>query len=450
MVLEGKKILVCGAKGKSGTAAVRLYLSLGATVFLSDSRTEDISTELPDGRLHDVSPRQDEALLDEFEFDWIVTAPGVPLLSPFFIHARQKDVPVYGENDFAYRLIRQRGIDPFFIGITGTDGKSTTTALLAHLINSAMEMRAIPCGNFGSPLSDFVLDASPDDVYVVELSSYQLEPLVWFHPQIGMILNLSDDHLDRYSGREEYLRAKLRILELQTPEDLFLSTGPLLERGRDYLREIGNAWMPRMVDPLSARPQTDERIDIPSLLEKFSLRGRHNRNNLLFSLVAFDDLLRRKGVPADQLRLERAVATFRGLPHRFELVRDEKGFRFINDSKATTVQAVLGALSSLEGERVFLLCGGKNKGLDFSPLKRSGPGVALYCFGEAAEEIAKATASDRIFRSLDLAVEAAFADMQREGGGVMLLSPGCASFDAFSSYAHRGDSFRNLVEQCRI
>jgi UDP-N-acetylmuramoylalanine--D-glutamate ligase len=396
-----------------------------------------------------MSPRQDPALIDELRPHIVVTAPGVPLSLPIFDRARSFGIPVYGENDFAYHLLNISGRRmPFVIGITGTDGKSTTTALLAHLIAEGAGLSALPCGNYGLPLSQMVLEGKDYDALVVELSSYQLEPLTHFHPQISILLNVAEDHMDRYSGREGYLRAKLRILELQNDRDLFLSSGSLIEEAAASRREIAKADGPVMRDI-----DTIERpfgLPFEEFAARMGLRGIHNLRNLRFALVALENMMERLLIRPERGRLLSAVERFRGLPHRFETVLERGPLLFINDSKATTVHAVVSALESIPDRRVFLLLGGKNKGLDFTELNRYTGRVEFFCFGESGPEIAEMLQSPIVYPGLEEAFRAALARMTGAADGVLLLSPGCASFDAYGSYAERGEHFRRLVTACGI
>lgn len=454
----GKTILVAGASGLSGRGAARMLAGLGARVVLADRSTEPRQPEELAGRdVRDERGRDEIALLDEYDFDAVVTAPGVPLAAPFFGVARERNIPIYGENDLAFEMIRRHWKQPpFTVGITGTDGKSTTTALLAALIEATTDRRAFAGGNFGRPLSLLFDDPAARDqpvALVVECSSYQLEPQRFFHPDISMILNLADDHLDRYPDRAAYLDAKLNILERATQADLFLAPPEILAAAR---RRYGAGLQVRTAAiDCGSRAESIAFAGAPLMgAAEVGLRGDHNLCNIRFALVALEDLARRTGTRVDPERLAAALREFRGLEHRMEPLGRAGKLEFINDSKATTVQAVESAVSSLlagpagAAGRVYLLAGGRDKGVDFGPLGRLA--ARIFPYGEAAGLIARAVSADTENENLSAAFEAALdlAWRETEAGrspGVLILSPGCASFDEFRNYGERGAAFKALV-----
>ncbi len=447
-MLQKKKILITGAMGKSGLSAAILYKKLGAIVILSDVSA---SAPLPDSLQGcvDVRPRQDTALLEEYRPDFIVTAPGVPLADPIFAAASERKIPIYGENDYAYFLISSLWKkQPFFIAVTGTDGKSTTTALIAHIIEKTLSIRSVPCGNFGSPLSDFAAEEPANPVvFVVECSSFQLEAARYFHPQTAMILNLASDHLDRYRDMHEYLRAKLNITRCMTAEDLLIAPSQILEKARGIIPPAIRLFS---LPPDSAVESGQGPVHFRGRelcdIGDFSPPGRHNRENLQFALLALEDFSSRNGQPVDIKKLAEAVRTFSALPHRTQKVAEQNGLIFINDSKATTVQSVLAAVSSFPGKRIFLLCGGRDKGSDFRPLLDVGENVSIYPYGEAGPKIAGSIHKQESYNDLQTALNAAVHHARAQRArGVILLSPGCSSFDAYTSYAQRGDHFVSLV-----
>lgn len=456
-MLSNKHILVTGVMGKSGLAAVRLCRRLGALVYLSDRRTGDLPSDLGGDDILDLRPRDDEGLLDEHDIHMIVTAPGVPLANPLFRLARERGIPVYGESDLALHLMT-RGVwkkPPLSVGITGTDGKSTTVALLAHLIEKACQRRAIPCGNYGVPLSDIVFDeaiASNHAVLVVECSSFQLEPLEFFHPAVSVILNVARDHMDRYEGMEDYFAAKLNILKNQNGSDLFLAPREIIQAATDVLSD-GNKGNPRIQAIEPARSSDLKGVidyDGPLLsADEAGIRGVHNLTNIRFALAVLRDLERRKELTVDRDRLTEALRSFSGLPHRMEEVGQKEKIRFINDSKATTVQAVKSALQSFPPHmNIHLLIGGRDKGGDFETLMEFVERVHIYPFGEAADRISQLLNGKRTFSDLSEAFESALSFAKNDNGeSVILLSPGCSSYDAFTSFEKRGDYFRDLVKQ---
>lgn len=445
--ISGKRILVPGGAGKSGAAAAELFLRLGATVILSDS---DAERKLPLQSILETEPGLAERLIDvrpadgievlEKKPDFVVTAPGVPLALPLFVEARRRGIPIYGENDLASALIAQHWKkSPMICAITGTDGKSTTTALVQSLAEAA-GMTAIACGNFGVPLSSLVLlpESEQKSLLVVECSSFQLEPAQFLRAHVAFILNVNQDHLDRYANLQEYLEAKLKITNGQTPEDLFIAPGAILEVSKTSARRVA-------LESLRA-VQGDKvyfRGKLLGDLHTFRLPGAHNVANLECALAAIDDLAIRTKKPVDATRLLELIGAFKGLPHRMEIVGEYKGIQFINDSKATTVQAVCSGLTAFQGKRVALLAGGYDKGLSYTPL--SAFGAEILAFGAAAQKIASDTGTSRIYKNLSAAFDAAVEYCKE--GGVVYLGPACASYDQYNSYEERGEHFRKLCAQ---
>lgn len=447
-MLDGKKILVLGSLGKSGRAAVELYRKLGASVSVTDTNAE---LSLPEHwNVEDLRPSQDPSLLDR-NFDFLVTAPGIPLSLPIFLAARERKLDLFGENDFAWEIIRRTWKKmPAFIAITGTDGKSTTTALASHIL-SGVGLRSVPCGNFGKPLSEVALSPDSFDALVVECSSFQLEAAHFFHPETAVILNLASDHLDRYPDMDAYLNAKLRIALFSDSSDLFLAPSWICEKAKLFLGASGKKTeeFPRFAsidqDTVndSSRKVFFQGREFPGA-DRFTLPGRHNRENLLYSLAILEEFARRRNLSLDLSLLASSLASFKGLPHRIEAAGQSGGIRFYNDSKATTVQAVIAALSAFPDEDVFLLVGGRDKGADFAPLGNL-ERVRLYPFGEAGPKVAHQTGEKTTYPNLKSAFDAAVKSAREIGRGVVLLSPGCASYDAYRSYSERGEHFRKLA-----
>jgi UDP-N-acetylmuramoylalanine--D-glutamate ligase len=556
--LAGNTILVCGAGGLSGRSLAVLCLRLGARVVLSDRNAEaDLNEALSEalnqasGRLIDARPREDRDLITQYKVDLVITGPGVPLSGDLFTAAREAGIAVRGENDFASEVIAracERAMlpAPLVVGVTGTDGKSTTVAMLEHLVNEATGLRAIACGNFGLPLSQLALDSFPEDgpaslppVLIVECSSFQLELVESFHPDVAVVLNIADDHLDRYVDRRAYLDAKLNIVNRQNERDVLLAPRAIYEQAdaRPYLKAApapvsstgadGTQDAPRIgeagdagdaTDTVQVHPGRPRLIVVPTVREEpvpetllyrgreflpsreFPLPGLHNLENLRFALLALECLENAsvhylRGLHVNRAKLAEAVKNFHGLPHRMEVCRPvtyantsanaagsspenddgaRPGILFLNDSKATTVQAVIAALASFPGpdQRVYLLCGGRAKGADFGELGGR-DNVELFPYGEAGPQIAERAGTNAVFVDLEgafgAAVQAARAWIESgakdrsaenkrgssdatsaEGArqAIVLLSPACASYDAYTSYASRGEHFRELVKRC--
>jgi UDP-N-acetylmuramoylalanine--D-glutamate ligase len=341
----------------------------------------------------------DVSLLDAV--DVVVKSPGVPGEAPLVVAARERGIPVWSEIELGYRLLP----DAKFVGVTGTNGKTTTTELLGTIFRAAGRDVAV-AGNVGTPLTS----VHSADWVVCELSSFQLEDVHELACDVAVLLNLEPDHVDRHGSFEAYRDAKLRIFErsrLQVvPRGLGLP-------GIEFSAE----------DELPAEPL---------------IRGAHNRENAAAATAA----ARAAGV-ADE-HIAAALLTFRGVPHRLELVGERDGVRYVNDSKATNVPAALRALAAYADEPVHLILGGSPKGEDFAPLGAAiGPNVkSVHLIGEEADRIGELIDGHR---DGDLETAVAHAARLAEPGNVVLLSPACASYDQFENFEHRGEAFRTLA-----
>lgn len=354
----------------------------------------------------------DVSLLDGA--DVLVKSPGVPGEAPLVVAARERGVPVWSEIELASRLLPNP-----ILGVTGTNGKTTTTELLGVMLG------ARTAGNVGTALSELVERVPPDEWIVCELSSFQLEDVDRFRPRVAVLLNLEPDHLDRHGTFEAYRAAKLRIFENQEEEDVAVvprGFGPVPGRGRRV--EFDAA------DELPAEPL------IP---------GAHNRENAAAATAA----ARAAGVDDD--RIAQALRTFPGVAHRLELVAERGGVRWVNDSKATNTAAARRALTAFGEAPLHLILGGSLKGERFDAFAQEVAAANVttaYLIGEAAaplaDDLAYASVPFLLSTTLERAVAAA-ASAARPGE-VVLLSPACASYDQFRDYEHRGEEFRRLVQ----
>jgi len=343
----------------------------------------------------------DLSLLEGVEV--VVKSPGVPGEVPLVAEARRRGIPIWSEVELGYRLLAPTGTR--FVGVTGTNGKTTTTALLGAIFEAGGLAVAV-AGNIGVPLSS----VEHADWVVCELSSFQLEDVHELSCEIAVLLNLEPDHLDRYRSFEAYRAAKLRIFERARTKIVPRGSGlPGIEFAAD--------------DELPAEP---------------AVRGAHNRENAAAATAA----ARAAGIADEDIAT--GLRTFRGVPHRLELVGERGGVRYVNDSKATNVAAALRALAAYGDEPVHLILGGSPKGEDFAPLAAAiGPNVrSVHLIGAEAERLA-----GLIDGHLDgtLAAAVAHAAELAEPGDVVLLSPACASFDQFENYEWRGEAFGELV-----
>jgi UDP-N-acetylmuramoylalanine--D-glutamate ligase len=338
--------------------------------------------------------------------DVLVKSPGIPGEAPLVLGARERGVPVWSEIELAWRLLP---VGTRVVGITGTNGKTTTAELLGAIFRAAGRDVAV-AGNVGTPLAS-VRDA---DWVVCELSSFQLEDVETLACDVAVLLNLEPDHLDRHGTYERYRDAKLRIFE--RARACVVPRGSGLE-GIEFAGD----------DPLPAEPL---------------LRGEHNRENAAAAAAA----ARAAGV--EEEAIAQALRSFPGVPHRLELVGEVDGVRFVNDSKATNVAAARRALAAYSGEQVHLILGGSLKGESFAPLAEAigGNVVSIHLIGEAAPELAAALGEGPFDDDGTLARAVEHAAREACRGEVVLLSPACASYDQFESFEQRGEEFRRLVD----
>jgi UDP-N-acetylmuramoylalanine--D-glutamate ligase len=404
-----RRALVLGL-ARSGRAAAAALARRGVQVVAVDS-----SSDVDSGRLDDIGVElrlgtEEEALLEGV--DLVVKSPGVPAESPVVAAARARGIALWSEVELGYRLLPAGAR---LIGVTGTNGKTTTTELLGAILRAAGRPVEV-AGNVGRALTDAAEAAADDSWIVCELSSFQLEDVRTLACDIAVLLNLEPDHLDRHGNFDAYRAAKLRIFERA--------------RVRVVPRGFGIDGIEFSADdPLPAEPL------IP---------GRHNRENAAAATAA----ARAAGVPDDTIA--QALRTFPGVPHRLELVRELRGVRWVNDSKATNTAAARRGVAAYDAP-LRLILGGSLKGEDFGPFVRELPENvrSVYLVGAASDELAAAldAAGRSYLRAGDLSTAVSLAATDAEPGDVVLLSPACASFDQFADYEERGDTFRRLVEE---
>ena len=416
MNLSGRHALVVGL-GKSGAAAAELLRARGAHVVGADDA--DVAFE---GEVRKVVPESLRGI------DLIVASPGVPLALPIFAEARARKLEVIGEIELASRFIEEP-----ILGITGTNGKSTTTALCGHLLSTA-GLRVFVGGNLGNALANRVLGGEPLDATVCELSSYQLESIVSLRCAAATVLNVTPDHLDRYPSLDAYAAAKERIFENQRAGD----SAAINEADARVRAMKTNPGVRRLGfdarQPLRIEGTTLE-LRVPTL------RGAHNRENAFAACL----LARHLGVSFEAL--QRGLHTYPGLPHRLEPIRVLDGVEWINDSKATNVDSVEKSLSAFEAN-VHIIMGGRGKGAPYAPLRQlmRGRVKTIFTIGEDAGAIASelsGVADIEACGVLSAAVLRARKCARR--GDTVLLSPACASYDQFRNFEDRGDQFKALV-----
>jgi UDP-N-acetylmuramoylalanine--D-glutamate ligase len=385
------RALVYYSSGKSGRAVAERLSELGDEVLPVDQGS---------------SRESDVTLLERV--DVVVKTPGVPGDALLIAAARERGMPVWGEIELGYRLLPNAR----YVGVTGTNGKTTTAALLGAIFQAAGRNVTV-AGNIGLPLTA----VRKADWVICELSSFQLEDVETFACEVAVLLNVEPDHLDRYDSFDSYLAAKLRIFERARAK--IVPRGLGLE-GIEFSGD----------DPLPAEPL---------------IRGAHNRENAAAATAA----ARAAGI--DDEAIAEALRTFPGVPHRLEPVGEVGGVRYVNDSKATNVAAALRALAAYEHDPVHLILGGSLKGESFEPLAVAiGPNVAsIHLIGAAAAPLAAALGEERAHDDSTIARAVAHAAELAGPGDVVLLSPACASYDQFENFERRGDEFRRLVSELR-
>ena len=348
----------------------------------------------------------------------VVKSPGVPNEAPVIMGARERGLPVVGELELAWRLLPQR-----FVAVTGTNGKTTTAELLGAIWREAGLPVAV-AGNVGTPLASLVGTLGPDTTVVCEVSSFQAEDSIEFAPDTALLLNLSEDHLDRHGSFEAYRNAKLRVFARQRPEQVAVAPPGLELPGEARRIEFG--------DP----------AELPLPAGEVRLRGPHNLENAMGASAA----ALASGVPAEAVA--GALRSFAGVPHRLEEVGEAGGVLYVNDSKATNVSAAARGIESFEGG-VHAILGGSLKGGGFEGLRVpvAARCRACYLIGAAAERLAAdlEPAGVPLLRCGDLETAVREASAAARPGEVVLLSPACASYDQFRDYEERGDRFRSLV-----
>jgi len=446
MEVQGKRILVVGL-GKSGVAAALFLEAHGARVTVSDAKTEEeLRSEIPalldKGITVEAGGHGDRTFRDQ---DLIVISPGVPYEIAQLQQARSQGVPVIGEVELASRFLKGH-----LVAITGSNGKTTTTALTGEVISMG-GYESLVGGNIGTPAISLVGESTDDTYNVLEISSFQLETIESFHPQIAVVLNVTPDHLDRHRSLQAYISAKARIFENQSRDDYavlnaddptclrladdcrahtrFFSRKGELKHGA-YVKEGKIYWR---------EEESGEQEIMP--VGSIALKGTHNLENVLAAVCVG------RLVNVEPHRIRRAVEEFKAVEHRLEFVASIRGVDYYNDSKATNVDATTKALESFPAG-IHIILGGKDKGSDYSvlnPLLKS-RAKRVYTIGAAAAKIesqiagaAEIVHAETLENAVRRAAEAATP------GDVVLLAPACASFDQFENYEHRGRIFKETV-----
>jgi len=442
--LAGKRVLVVGL-ARTGMATALFSAGYGAAVTATDEKPETQLAEAAAklcaaGIAVELGGHRPEIFAEQ---DLIVISPGVPAKLPQLEEARARGIPVWSEIELAWRLLRGK-----LIAITGSNGKTTTTSLVAHILKTA-NIPTLVGGNIGVPLLALVESSMDTTVTVAEISSFQLETIEAFRPEIGVLLNLTPDHLDRHASFEEYARAKMRMFENQLERDAAVLNADDPEITRRMPSRGHIYWFSRQKRVAEGAFLRDDQIFFRSegtevalaRRDDIQLRGEHNVTNVLAGCAT--GYL----AGADPVAIANGVKTFQGVEHRLEFVAEVGGVNFYNDSKATNVDATVKAIEAFPGTLIVIL-GGKDKGSSYAPLcepLRRRARLALV-IGAAAEKIASelgdAVAVEHA-GTMDRAVRIALE--RAKPGDTVLLAPACSSFDQFENFEHRGRVFKELV-----
>jgi UDP-N-acetylmuramoylalanine--D-glutamate ligase len=422
-------------------AAANFLASRGGRVVLNDDRPDPDLPYALDDRVVRAFGTASDSLLDETEE--IVVSPGVPVTSPLVAAGVSRGISLCGEIELAYRHLRGR-----VIAITGSNGKSTTTALIGEILRAAGR-DPIVAGNIGEPLIR-VIDLDRPRTYVLELSSFQLETIVTFHADVALLLNITPDHMDRYPSLDDYAAAKYRIFDNQHEGDVAILNQA--ERRRDLRGKAVREWRFSASEPVEEGAYLDggdlvlrtggEERRMPRTALR--LQGVANVENALAAWLAA------RAAEVDDSAVAQAFGSFAGLPHRMVLVRECDGVQWINDSKGTNVDATLRSLESFAPASVWLILGGKDKAGEFERMRELVREKArgVITIGAAAGRIAEALEGvTTIVPARDMERAVAYAAEHARSGETVLLSPACASFDQYRNFEHRGEHFEELVRK---
>lgn len=446
MDINGKKISIIGAV-RSGIASALLAKKLGAIPFVSDSSPiEKLENAIAVFEKENIAFEFGEHSTKIYECDFIITSPGVPTNSDVLSKAIGKGIQIYSELEFASWFCKGS-----VIAITGTNGKTTTTALMNHTLNKC-GIKCYAAGNIGNPFSEIVLDVEEGEYVALETSSFQLDFIKHFKPHFSMILNITPDHMDRYDNSfAKYVSSKIGIATNQTEEDFFIynsddsNTYETMKNSK--VQKLGFS-LKKDIPVGAYHKNTDMNFAWFGKVSKICssndlfIKGEHNIANTL-SVMAIAKLL---NIPNQKIR--EAFASFKGVEHRIEFVREINGVEYYNDSKATNVDSVIVALKTFT-KPIYLILGGKDKGNNYDEIKDLVKEHVnkIYAIGVSAQKIEDYFGSfikTERKESMQACVET--ARIEAENGSVVLLSPACASFDMFENYEHRGKVFKQAVE----
>ncbi|MHB8336201.1 MAG: UDP-N-acetylmuramoyl-L-alanine--D-glutamate ligase [Ignavibacteriaceae bacterium] len=447
MEIKDKKISIIGAV-KSGVGAAKLIKRLGGIPFVSDSgnadKLEDSIKVLKENEIEYEVGSHTEKI---FQCDLLVISPGVPTNSAIIQKATERKIKIISEIELAYNFCKGK-----IVAITGTNGKTTTTSLTGHIFKEC-GFKTYVAGNIGEAFSEIALDVNENEIVVLEVSSFQLDFIDGFRPKIAMILNITPDHLNRYDYKlQNYIAAKLRIYLNQNSNDFLI----LNRDSESLIKSLSKHQSHDLYFSTSTKEDNGSYLKDGKILfyenkelvftcktSEVNLKGEHNYANAMAAIMAA------KIFGADNQKIIAALGSFPGVDHRLEMVRELAGVKYINDSKATNIDAVWYALRSFD-EPIFLILGGLDKGNDYDQIKDIiiEKVKKIYAIGASAEKIFNffhSMVKVEIMKSLEDAILEASREARADE--IVLLSPACASFDMFRSYEHRGEVFKEAVNK---
>ncbi len=447
MEIKNKKISIIGAV-KSGVGDAKLIKRLRGIPFVSDSGNADkLADSIKVLKENEIEYEVGSHTEKIFQCDLLVISPGVPTNSAIIQKATERKIKIISEIELAYNFCKGK-----IVAITGTNGKTTTTSLTGHILKEC-GFKTYVAGNIGEAFSEIALEVNENDIVVLEVSSFQLDFIDRFRPTIAMILNITPDHLNRYDYKlQNYIAAKLRIYLNQNSNDFLI----LNRDSESLVKSLSKHQSRDLYFSTSSKEDNGSYLEDGKILfyenkelvficktSEINLKGEHNYANAMAAIMAA------KIFGADNQKIIAALGSFSGVDHRLELVRELEGVKYINDSKATNIDAVWYALRSFD-EPIFLILGGLDKGNDYNQIKDLiiEKVKKIYAIGTSAEKIFNffhKTVKVEIMKSLEDAILEASREARADE--IVLLSPACASFDMFRSYEHRGEVFKEAVRK---
>jgi len=435
-----KKIAILGI-ARSGLSAALKAKELGYQVFISEYKKQEeceVNLRELEGFEYEFGGHTDKLL----GYNQVIVSPGIPLNTPIIKKLQANGNELISEIEFGFRIKHPA---TKIIAVTGSNGKSTTVSLIYHILNE-LNIKVALAGNIGIAFTSLPIEKYVYDYVVLELSSFQLDLVRSFRPDIAVLLNITPDHLNRYDSFEDYSLAKFNIFKQQNNDD----TAIIFDTDRQINSFIN--LIPSKIKRFSLKEKSDVAVNKSILstsrltidINKTSLKGEHNILNIMASMLVLETL----SIPLDNEMVEKAFVSFKGLAHRLEFVADINGVTFVNDSKATNTDSVKYALSAFK-QKVRIIMGGSDKGENYGVLLEYLNIYAkkLYLIGETKDKMMEQFTdfvSKESFASLEDAVKTAFEESKEND--IILLSPACASYDSYKNYEQRGDSFKKIVE----